>query len=539
MEQTATRVNWLIVCICLLTALTPDWSFGDDQATRDRRHRQLLEQRQAILKSLEQDLESVVRWCDDHSLSEAARSVSRVAAEILKPDQAIDPPRFVTPAVDPTLPPEEQQWQLQLRHHRKERGGELYKLARGSLSAGFPSMAFSMVRDVVRIDPDHKYARAILGKQIYADPLRKEDRSYAGEWVTAFEKQMRQKGNIEHQQFGWIPQASVTKYEAGQRPWNNSWIGADTEAERRRDFRNAWEIRSEHFLVKTNVSLEAGLSLSRNLEIFHEWLYENFAAFFDTPKALKERFDKAVSSSRKTQAPMEVHFFSTRQEYERRLEGKLPPNLVTEGVYWNDDETSYFFANDGQASLSTLFHEATHQILDLATRQERRIAAGARARRQNRPATDGFGVCQNSNFWIVEGIASYFESFEIHDGTISVGNPNFVRFETARHRMLDPQKHFYLPARKFCEMGKDAFQVHPNLGQLYTQAAGFTHFLMHYEDGLYRDDLIALLSAVYRPDARATAEPSLSEIAGVPFADFDHHYQVHMQNLEDLSRQGP
>ena len=39
---------------------------------------------------------------------------------------------------------------------------------------------------------------------------------------------------------------------------------AGEEAEIRRDFRHAWEIRTEHFLVKTNHSLERGVEIARS-----------------------------------------------------------------------------------------------------------------------------------------------------------------------------------------------------------------------------------------------------------------------------------
>lgn len=72
--------------------------------------------------------------------------------------------------------------------------------------------------------------------------------------------------------------------------------------------------------------------------------------------------------------------------------------------------------------------------------------------------------------------------------------------------------------------GQQEFQDHPQISQLYTQSAGFAHFLMHYEEGLYRDDLTTLLSAIYRPDDYALNEPSLPEIAGVSYDELDRQY---------------
>ena len=351
---------------------------------------------------------------------------------------------------------------MQLRHHREERAKELYTLARATLNAGFPSLAFMMIGDVIRIDPDHKYARSILGTQLFTDPVRKDDPEYAGEWVSAFEKQMRSgsRPHIYHTEYGWIPAGNVARYDEGLRPWKSNWISAEKEAELRRDFRNAWEIHSENFLVRTNVSLEVGVQLSQRLEVFNDWLQRNFAAFFDTPKTLQDRFEEASSrSSGRKQNQMEVHYFATREEYQKRVEGKVPPNLETNGLYWEDDKTSYFFDNPEKSGFSTLYHEATHQILDLTTRDARNIAAKTRALKLRQRPVPRWKLGENSNFWILEGIACYFESFDIENGNVSVGRPDYVRFDIARQRIVDPKFYFYLPARQLSALGQDEFQA--------------------------------------------------------------------------------
>ena len=460
-----------------------------------------------------------------------------LASQIAAPDANSTPPRFVTPPIAKSLPIEDQQWQLQLRHHREERAKDLYKLARATLNAGFPSLAFMMIGDVVRIDPDHKYARSILGTQLFTDPVQKDDPEYAGEWVSAFEKQIRSgsRPHIYHTEYGWIPAGNVVRYDEGLRPWKNNWISAEKEAELRRDFRNAWEIRSENFLVRTNVSLEVGVQMSQRLEVFNDWLQKNLAAFFETPRTLQDRFENASSrSSSRKQKPMEVHYFATKAEYQKRLEGKVPPNLEPNGLYWPDDEIFYFFDDPEKFGFSTLYHEATHQILDLATRDARNIAAKARALKLRQRRLSPWKLGENSNFWILEGIACYFESFDIENGTVSVGRPDYIRFDIARQRLVDPQFHFYLPAQQLSALGKEEFQHHLQIKQLYTQGAGFAHFLMHYEDGLYRDDLITLLSEIYRPDPdKVLEEPSLPGISGVSFETFDLQYHAHMHSLPE------
>lgn len=531
--------EFVLIALLLLSVFSQGQAAGDDQSTRDRRYRQLLEKRQSILDSLERDLDSVRSWCIEHELPEAVDDVSRLTQQILSPDVDSSRPKYVSPPVSKSLPIEEQQWQLQLRHHREERAKELYTLARSTLRAGFPSLAFMMIGDVIRIDPDHRFARSILGTELFVDPIRKNDAAYAGEWVSLFEKKMRSgsRPHIYHAEYGWIPAGNAARYDQGLRPWKSDWVSAEKEGELRRNFRNAWEIQSEHFLVKTNVSLEVGVQISQRLEIFNDWLQQNFAAFFDTPQTLQDRFEAASSrSSGRKPKQMEVHYYATRDEYQERVHGKVPPNLETNGLYWEDDRTSYFFDNPDKIGYSTLYHEATHQILDLATREARNTAAKARGLKLRQRPAPRWKLGEKSNFWILEGIACYFESFDIEDGHVSVGRPDYVRFDIARQRIVDPKFYYYLPAQQFSALGQEEFQHHPQITQLYTQGAGFAHFLMHYEDGLYRDDLITLLSEIYRPALdKVLEEPSLPEIAGVSFELLDRQYHTHMQNLIELT----
>ena len=533
------RLQFLLLTLLLVSEFSTRHAAADDESTRDRRHRQLLEKRQSILDGLQVDLKSVSSWCAEHELAEAHEEVTGLAQQILSPDVDASAPKYVSPPVSKSLPIEDQQWQLQLRHHREERAKELYILSRSTLRAGFPSLAFMMIGDVIRIDPDHQFARSILGRELFTDPTRKDDPAYAGEWVSLFEKKMRggTRPHVFHAQYGWIPAISVARYDEGLRPWKSDWVSVEKEAELRRDFRNAWEVRSEHFFVKTNVSLEVGVQLSLRLESFNDWLQQNFAAFFDTPQTLQDRFEAASSrSSSRKPNPMEVHYYATRDEYQARVQGKVPPNLETNGLYWEDDRTSYFFDNPDKIGFSTLYHEATHQILDLATKDARNTAIKTRGLKLKQRPAPRWKLGEKSNFWILEGIACYFESFDIQDGHVSVGRPDYVRFDIARQRIMDPKFFYYLPSQQFSALGQDEFQHHPQIAQLYTQGAGFAHFLMHYDDGLYRDDVITLLSEIYRPvPDKVLEEPSLPLITGVSFQLLDRQYQSHMQNLIELT----
>lgn len=502
--------------------------------SESRSHRRILERRSEILKDLQFELRKVSDWCHDNEMPQAAEDVTQLALDLTTDSPGTSPPREVSLPVSRRLPEQERLWRTRVRTLREDRAGELYTLARRALRAGLPSIAYRLVEDVLRLDPDQKNARSILGQQLFQDPLRRDDSTYAGEWVSEYEAERRggAKPHVLHETYGWIPRAHLPRYEEGLRLWKGSWISAEKERETRRDFRNAWEIESEHFLVKTNVGLEEGVVLSRQLEVFNEWLRQNFAAFFETPQELRTRFEQAHVRRRgrsRRSSPMEVHYYATQDEYQRSIRGKVPPGIETNGLYWQPDRRSYFFRNEQRPGLDTLFHEATHQILDIPTRRARHTAARAAAQKlRQRPQEWVLGG--RSGFWVIEGLACYFESFEVKDGVVSVGRPDHIRFVAAQHRLL--RDNFYIPLETFCRMGKDDFQHHPNVRQLYSQASGVAHFLMHYDDGRYRDDLVQLLAALYRPNARNPLQtPNLSQITGVPFTDLDQQYREHLQTL--------
>ena len=203
--------------------------------------------------NLSHELSELSRQCFEKGLAQAAQDVTAISLELTTATQRRRPPSLVQLPVSKQLPPEEQLWRNRLRVIRQDKAQELYSLARSALSkADLPSLAYELVLDVLKLAPDHKYARAVLGQRLFNDRARAEDPTYAGEWVSPFEAAKRSGSNpeVEHPHFGWIPASHVPRYEQGLRFWNGKWVSEQKEAELRRDFSNAWNIESEHFLVQ-------------------------------------------------------------------------------------------------------------------------------------------------------------------------------------------------------------------------------------------------------------------------------------------------
>jgi len=309
----------------------------------------------------------------------------------------------------------------------------------------------------------------------------------------------------------------LEKYQAGERYVNNKWVSAEKEAEIRRDFRHAWEIRTDHFLIKTNHSREQAMELGRALEDFYEIFFQTFAGFFNSPEQLKKLFNGTGPDARAAVRPYTVHYYRTRQEYIDALKAQVPQIEVTNGLYLTSDRVAYFYHDPAADNQATLFHEATHQLF---------YESHSKAR----------GIGEKDHFWIIEGIACYMESFRRGAQGVSLGDPKYVRFADARHNLI--QSDYYVPLREFSGMGMRDFQHNPQLVKNYTQSAGLTHFFMHAEEGRYREAVVTHLSQLYSVnDKQRQQAQGLDELTGVSAGDLDRDYADFCRRIDrELSK---
>jgi hypothetical protein len=194
------------------------------------------------------------------------------------------------------------------------------------------------------------------------------------------------------------------------------------------------------------------------------------------------------------------------------------PVEITRGIYFPRTEIAHFFY-DADADDSTLYHEATHQLLS-----------------GSRPRIGDIGI--KANFWIIEGIACYMESFHREGGRFAVGDPQHERIRAARAHFVNDG--YYVPFGDFSRMGMAAFQGAPEgkLRKNYSQGAALTHFFMHYDDGRYREALIEHLSQIYSPKKFVRESPeSLEDLTGVEGEELDQQYGGYIRELGNASPQ--
>lgn len=453
----------------------------------------------------------LARVCDEEkNLPEAAAEIRRSAEPIDTSELRLAPlPRQAQAPLKADLEPGERYWRAQLRSQSQDYAKELYALSRQALNAGHVSFAVDLVREIVLHDSDHIAARKVLGF------VRSGD-----EWVSAFEADKLKKNQIWTDKFGWLPKSHVDKYERGERYYNRRWIPAAEEAKRRSNFDDAWEIRTEHYLVKTNHSLERGVDLAKKLEGFHGLFFQMMAGFFNSAADVQQLF---AGNNARPQAVMSkpniVHFYRSRDEYIATLKKITNQRIeITKGMYFPSNRIAFFFFDPESDDDGTLYHEATHQLLT-----------------GSRPMTGEIGI--KSDFWIIEGIACYMESFQREGDRFSVGDPGNGRLQAARGHFI--RENYYVPLHEFTRMGMMPFQNVPeaDLRKNYSQGAALSHFFMHYDDGRYREALIEYLSQIYSPDKSVREHPdSLEELTGVSDEDLDRQYADYIRKLAPTTK---
>lgn len=491
------------VLIVALMVVFSQQTFAQNPRARETYQRQY----EALQNEFQNKLKQLAASCQQEQQPEGVQAI----AELLKAQQDFDPhsnplPRAVRAEIPLNLPPAERNWRLKLRNLQEQQANDLFVFSRKVLHGGFPSYAYDLILEIAYYNPDHRSVRQILGY------VRNGD-----EWVTPFEKEMQDRKQQWHEKYGWLPASHIARYEQGERYVNGRWKSAAQEAEIRRDFRNAWEIKTEHFLIKTNHSLEMGVKLATEMEDFHRYFQQTFVAFFQTPEQLQKLFEGARNPFQKRNSHTQhvMHYYSTREEYLQRLQKEIPQIALTHGIYLFGDRISHFYHRpDAEGDLGTLYHEATHQLFY--------ETGSLRNSRQ---------VGEKNHFWAVEGIACYMESFEKNGNVFRSGNPNHIRFNAARYRLLEDK--YYVPLETFAAMGRQAFQNSPNISPNYSQASGLSHFFMHANRGEYRDAFINQMSQLYSFNSRIRNNAkTLEELTGHSYAELDQQYTAYSMALQ-------
>ncbi|TWT85959.1 hypothetical protein Pla123a_07670 [Posidoniimonas polymericola] len=354
------------------------------------------------------------------------------------------------------------------------RGEELVARATELARMRQPTAALQLATQALTVDPDNEVARRVLGYE------QKDDQPN-GQWLTPYQAKQVGRGYVWHAKYGWIKQDDVDRYEADERRHGRRLLTAEEDAARHATIDDGWQVRTDHFLVTTNHSLEAGAMIAAELEkLFQVWR-QLFAGYYLGDAEVQARFD-GTRSARQRSRPYNVIYHRSKQEYVAALRHKQPQIDKTLGIYFDDLREAHFFAGE-TIDRATLYHEGVHQLFKESVRSRREVG-------------------MQHGFWLVEGIACYFESLTPpadEEAEWTIGGPNGGRLPAARHRLIVDK--FYVPLAELAALGKLDLQRRPDLAALYSQSAGLAAYLMEGEKGAMREPLVGHLRALYEGDA--------------------------------------
>jgi len=382
---------------------------------------------------------------------------------------------------------------LELREKYAE---EQFQRATQAAARNRGNLAMQLAIAAIGANPDHMEIRKLLGFKLYENC-----------WRTQWEVDRLRKGFVDHPVFGWMPKTHVDRYEADERFFKGRWVSAAEDAKLRETIANGWEVETEHYQLRTNLSLEEGVQWSRRLEHFYRAWKLLFFRFPLTDDMLSRMFRGSGPSGAPPQH--RVLLYRSKDEYIvalRRMEQNPQMLELSGGCYLMATKTAYFFPADDTMDefdkdfiRRTLYHEGTHQLF-----QETRLSKS--------PG-------QTANYWVAEGIAMFMETFRVEGNHYVIGDADDVRLEAARQRKLEDN--FYVPFETLAKMNQQTFVAFPQIQRLYSQTAGMTHFLMLAEDGRHRDNVVQLLLLTYSGTDRAN---SLSTLTGCSFQQLDEKY---------------
>ena len=418
----------------------------------------------------------------------------------------------------PTGKASSQAWLAEVQKIRLKTASELFELAKRAAAARPPEYAHAAVclREVLQRHPDHPEARRLLGFV-----------PYEGGWARPFAVRKLKEGNVNHRIFGWVPADWVQHLDRGELPDYSvrgqkvRWLPAQEADRLRSNWKNPWQITTEHFEIQSDVTLREAIEFARRLEAFYDVFFTLLADLVGENLPLARRFRSPSLTGEISYRPHQVYYFATKDEYVTHLTPLTGGDIDQSLGYYNPPRPgkgnraiAYFFRDiDGQLPVTaTLYHEVSHQLLF--------ETAGPNAYTKN-----------VGSYWVFEGLGTYFETVTPQsDGSLEVGGLVGERLAAARNSFSEGR---FLPLEQFLTLDQNAFNRRERVHANYQQAMALAVFLMQWNEETYRDAFLDFVRDAYRGRIKRSTGRSLEDRLGEPLRVIETQFR------DFLAKAGP
>ena len=251
------------------------------------------------------------------------------------------------------------------------------------------------------------------------------------------------------------------------------------------------QVETPHFVIYSRAAEQPSRRLAEDLErCYWVWTQMFFPLWEGAPQASAALSSMSAeqpvtdyldgNSSRITiRRKLQVVLFRDAAEYQQTLSRDVPGIERSTGYYDEPKRTTFLYAAETDDA-ATRRHEMVHQLFREATRS----GLGR--------ATPG----EASGFWLVEGIAGYFESLRLGDRVATVGGWDSPRLQYARYRVLAGGDS--MPMAELMADGRVAAQQRQDLARWYAHAIAQTHRMLDGGDARLRGWIYQQLAELYQ-----------------------------------------
>jgi len=253
-----------------------------------------------------------------------------------------------------------------------------------------------------------------------------------------------EKGEVRIDNFGWLPATNAGNIQKGLYEYKGKWLPKNEVEKLRIKWDDAWDFKSDHYSLKANIPFKKALETLKNLEYFYDVVVNIFYGI--------EGF------STQNCRIFNVYYLKNLGEF-ISVTGQKDSlgyfNRFSKTAYvWEFEKNVNEIRQRGSTEQEILFHEGTHQLLELIM--------------------NSYNSPDAPNYWVVEGIACYFETLRNIKGTAVFGN-KIARFFECKDNV---NKKNYRHLKDFVKLTHDEIEADSNN---HAQALGLTLYFMKHK----------------------------------------------------------